>query len=462
VLGRYVLYDQIGAGGMAVVHLARLTGPAGFSRAVAIKLLHGHLAHDPEFSSMFLDEARLAACIRHPNVVPTLDVTATDDQLFLVMELVNGEPLSRLLQAAQQAGEQVPIRIASAIMTGVLHGLHAAHEASSDGEPLGIVHRDVSPQNVLVGSDGVARVLDFGIAKAAGRSQTTRDGQIKGKASYMAPEQIRTEDVDARTDVYAAAVVLWEILAGKRLFVADSMEATINMVLERAVPPPSTLNPDIPAALDALVLRGAARDVRKRFASAREMAIELETLVPPATPREVGEWVGRIAGERLRQRASNIATIEATDLANETSVTVAEVGATPLTAPTVPLARKPVRRIRAGMYIAASVAALAVGLVSWRLVASGPATTAAAAASEPPAPAVASPSPPVVESPPAPATSPQPAPAAPPPPAASHHPKAPASTPPRKAAATDSCQQWYTVKNGIRIPKPECLNRKSR
>src|SRR5262245_51026591 len=170
VIGRYALHGELASGGMATVHLGRLLGPVGFSRTVAIKRLHAQYAQDPEFVSMFLDEARLAARIRHPNVVPTLDVVATSGELFLVMEYVPGESLSRLARAARDRMERMPPRIVSAIMSGVLHGLHAAHEAKSErGEPLGIVHRDVSPQNVLVGTDGVARVLDFGVAKAAGR-----------------------------------------------------------------------------------------------------------------------------------------------------------------------------------------------------------------------------------------------------------------------------------------------------
>src|SRR5688572_13695305 len=164
---------------MATVHFGRLVGPVGFSRTVAIKRLHERLARDPDFVAMFLDEARLAARIRHPNVVPTFDVVAMEQELFLVMEYVQGDSLSRLMKVVRARNESVDPAFAVTIMTGVLHGLHAAHEATNErGEPLGIVHRDVSPQNVLVGVDGVPRVLDFGVAKAAGRAQTTKDGQL--------------------------------------------------------------------------------------------------------------------------------------------------------------------------------------------------------------------------------------------------------------------------------------------
>src|SRR5580692_2033966 len=197
IVGRYAIYGELASGGMATVHLGRLLGPVGFSRTVAIKRLHEQFAKDPDFVSMFLDEARLCARIKHPNVVPTLDVIAGDRQLLLVMDYVQGESLSRLFRSAVARGERIPLKVTVAIVSGMLHGLHAAHEAKDErGEPLGIVHRDVSPQNVLVGIDGVARVLDFGVAKARGRLHTTQDGRVKGKLSYMAPEQLRSEAVD--------------------------------------------------------------------------------------------------------------------------------------------------------------------------------------------------------------------------------------------------------------------------
>jgi serine/threonine-protein kinase len=173
---------------MATVHFGRLLGVVGFSKTVAIKRLHPHLARDPEFVSMFLDEARLAARVRHPNVVSTLDVVALEGELFLVMEYIQGESLRQLGRSASEASTRIPPPIAATILVGVLHGLHAAHDAVNErGEPLGIVHRDVSPQNILVGIDGVPRVFDFGVAKAAGRLQSTHEGQLKGKLAYMSP-----------------------------------------------------------------------------------------------------------------------------------------------------------------------------------------------------------------------------------------------------------------------------------
>ncbi len=311
IVGRYVLYDALAAGGMATVHLGRLVGPVGFSRTVAIKRLHDQFALDPDFVPGFLDEARLAARIRHPNVVPTLDVVATEGQLFLVMEYVQGESLSRLLRASSEKKVKVPPRVAIGIMVGALNGLHAAHEAKNEkGEPLAMVHRDVSPQNILVGVDGAPRVLDFGVAKASGRLQTTRSGQLKGKVAYMSPEQLRSESVDRRSDIFSAAIVVWETLTARRLFTGESEGAVLSSVLLTPIVAPSKFAPEIPPALDAIVLKGLERDPAKRWATAQEMANALEDALPPATARQVAEWVDTLASEALALRAKRIAEIE--------------------------------------------------------------------------------------------------------------------------------------------------------
>ncbi|MEB2313507.1 MAG: protein kinase [Sorangiineae bacterium] len=311
IIGRYALYGELAAGGMATVHFGRLVGAAGFSRTVAIKRLHPQFARDPEFVEMFLDEARIAARIQHPNVVSTLDVVAVDGEVFLVMEYVHGEALSKLVRASRARGASVPPRIAVAGLIGALTGLHAAHEAKSErGEPLHLVHRDVSPQNVLLGVDGVARVLDFGVAKAAARVTSTRDGQVKGKVSYMAPEQLGGGDLDRRTDVFAAGIVLWEALTGQRLFDGQSPAEIINKIAETKVPPPSRVEASVPSILDAIVEKALSRDREGRFATAQAFAIALEESGAVALPREVGEWVARIGRETLDARASRIAEIE--------------------------------------------------------------------------------------------------------------------------------------------------------
>jgi serine/threonine-protein kinase len=310
-LGRYALYGEIAAGGMATVHLARLLGPVGFSRTVAIKRLHPHLAKDPEFVAMFLEEARLAARVRHPNVVSTLDVVSEDGELFLVMEYVAGESLSRLVRKAREKGELVPPRYVVAIMSGALEGLHSAHEAKSEkGQPLGLVHRDVSPQNVHVGVDGVPRLLDFGIAKATNRVQETRTDQIKGKVAYMSPEQLAKGNVDRRADVYAASVVLWEALTGERLFKADDVPSLVYAIINEEIPPPSSAAPDLPPGIDEVVMKGLAREADERWSSAREMAAALEAVIAPAPAREIGEWVHSIAGDALDWRQELVHRIE--------------------------------------------------------------------------------------------------------------------------------------------------------
>jgi serine/threonine protein kinase len=310
VVGRYALYDEIAAGGMATVHYGRLIGPVGFSRTVAIKRLHAQHAKDPEFVSMFLDEARLAARIHHPNVVQTLDVVPMDDELFLVMDYVQGESLARLIRKSAADEKPIPSGIISAIVCGTLLGLNAAHEATDErAEPLGIVHRDVSPQNILVGADGVPRVLDFGVAKASGRVQTTREGQLKGKIAYMAPEQINLTSVDRRADVYAAGVVLWEALTLRRLYPGENEVGIIAKVLQGVPERPSKFT-EVPESVETIVMRALEYEPSKRFQSAKEMAHELEAAVPMASAPRVAEWLEHLVGGQLAVRRESVARIE--------------------------------------------------------------------------------------------------------------------------------------------------------
>ncbi len=311
VVGRYAVYNEIAAGGMATVHIGRLLGPVGFARTVAVKRLHPQFAKDPEFVSMFLDEARLAARVQHPNVVATIDVVATDGELFLIMDYVRGESLSKLVRTVKKQGGRMPPRIAASICCGFLHGLHAAHEAKNErGDRIDLVHRDVSPQNVLVGADGIARVLDFGIAKAAGRVQVTRDGQIKGKLAYMPPEQLSGRELTRAVDIYAGAVVIWETLTGERLFKGETESETLAKILRDDVLPPSEVVPGLGTVFDAPILRALSRDPKQRHATARELAFELEKCVGVASASEVGEWVENMVGSILSAREDQIAEIE--------------------------------------------------------------------------------------------------------------------------------------------------------
>ena len=308
-VGRYLLCDQIGSGGMATIHLARLIGPEGFTRTVAVKQLHPQFAQNPQFVAMLLDEARLAVRVRHVNVVSPLDIVVTDSELFIVMDYVSGESFSNLLLAA---AAPLDVGIAAAILVQVLLGLHAAHEATREqGEALGLVHRDVSPQNILVGQDGVPRVLDFGIAKAVARAQTTDGGMVKGKLGYMAPEQIKLEVVDRRTDLFSAGVVLWEALTGRGLFVADTLGGSIELITRGEIAPPSRYNPAITPDLDAVVLKALERDRDARFQDALSMAAALERATSLASALEVIDWVETLAGPGLARRAELVRRAEA-------------------------------------------------------------------------------------------------------------------------------------------------------
>lgn len=312
LVGRYLLCDVIASGGMATVHVGRLVGDEGFSRTVAIKQLYQHFARSQEFVTMFLDEARILSRIRHPHVVAPLDVVVLEGELFIVMEYVHGASLAELMDANQ--GPLNP-RVVSAVVEQTLLGLHAAHEATSEtGAPLSIVHRDVSPHNVLVGADGVARVVDFGIAKAQSRARTTGDGSLKGKLGYMAPEQLRNLPVDRRTDLFTTGTVLWEALTGQRLYVADNIPALFDELEHREFVPPSHLVPSLPRELDEVLRKSLAIDPDARFASARDMAVELERALPPASSIEISEWVDALIGPQLRARSERITELEALDV----------------------------------------------------------------------------------------------------------------------------------------------------
>ena len=308
---RYTIYGEIAAGGMASVHFARLNGAHGFSRTVAAKRLLPRLGRDREFSLMLIDEARLAARIHHPNVVSTLDVVQTQDELVLVMDYVHGESVATLMRSVLARNGTVPYAIALAILIDTLHGLHAAHEATDEqGRALGIVHRDISPQNLLVATDGVTRIVDFGVAKAAGRLQGTADGVVKGKLAYMAPEQIDLGEATRQSDLFAASVVLWELLTASRLFGGTNAGQILHQVMSAQIPKASSVEPSIPPELDAILARGLAAKPAQRFATALDMARALEACAPPIRPAEIGAWVNEVAAEALERRAQLRAAVE--------------------------------------------------------------------------------------------------------------------------------------------------------
>ncbi len=306
-LDRYELVGEIASGGMATVYLARIIGVGGFQRFVAVKRLHPHLASEQEFVGMFFDEARLAASIHHPNVVPILEVGTSDRGYYLVMEYIEGDTMARLLARATSLHEKVPAPIAIRIVVDTLAGLHASHELRDEQEQLlGLVHRDVSPQNILVGIDGTSRITDFGVARATSRLSTTRTGQLKGKLAYMAPEQARGGAIDRRADLFAVGTVLWEALADRRLFKGDAEAETLNRVLFEPIPRLRALVPDTPALIEATVMKALERDPEKRHASAVEFADQLERAARAthrlASVREVAQYVQNAIGQDISQQ----------------------------------------------------------------------------------------------------------------------------------------------------------------
>ncbi|HEY5241705.1 MAG TPA: serine/threonine-protein kinase, partial [Polyangiaceae bacterium] len=299
---------ELATGGMATVFLARLSGVGGFQRFVAIKRLHPHLAREPEFIEMFLEEARLAARIHHPNVVPILEIGQSDQGYYIVMEYVEGDTLGRLLARSAQTGVRLPVKVGLRVIIDMLAGLDAAHELKDDdGNPFGIVHRDISPQNVLVGVDGSSRLSDFGVARATSKLSTTRTGQLKGKLAYMAPEQARGhKDVDRRADIFASGIVLWEVLACRRLFKGDGEADTLNRVMNEPIPPVRSAAPTIPAALEAVVAKALERDRSKRYNTAAEFADSLErasrVVGALGTHKEVALHLEAVLGTEISQQ----------------------------------------------------------------------------------------------------------------------------------------------------------------
>jgi eukaryotic-like serine/threonine-protein kinase len=340
---------------MATVFLGSLQGELGFRQLVAIKRPHPHLTDDRGFRDAWLREARLAAGIHHANVVDVRDIEVVGDAIQLVMDYIEGASLGELVSARAKDGGKVPTAIAVRVVLDACAGLHAAHEAcDEDGHPLDLVHRDVSPQNILVGLDGVARVTDFGIAKCAGSAeQATSQGMLKGKAGYMAPEYVRGEPVDRRADVFALGVVLWEALAGKRLFRGENDSDTLARVLIASAPPVSDVDAAL-APLDAIVARALARDRASRIPTTEELARGLEQAAGPvglvASHADVGRFVREQVGEHLAERRRAL---------RDAPRSVPPPSSQAITAPEV----KPPHRSRTGMLVGAGVVVALAGVV---------------------------------------------------------------------------------------------------
>jgi serine/threonine-protein kinase len=374
VLGRYRIVLPLGQGGTADVYLAVAEGPSGFHKLVVLKVLKPAFANDPDFRSMFLAEARLAARLHHPNIVQTNEVIEVDGVPILVMEYLDGQPLSQVIVRGKDAGFSLAMQLR--VLVDALGGLHRAHELSDfDGTPLAVVHRDVSPHNVFVTVEGQVKVLDFGIAKLERSMVETEVGTVKGKLRYMAPEQIAGEKLDRRADVYAAGVMLWEALAGERMWKGRGEDEIRARVRAGDVPPPA-LPPGVPPRLAAICRRALALRAADRHATALELADELEAALAElgggVTPREIGATVARLfADVRAETKAAIEAQLGRISMAAMPAVTdVAPPAGVPVPMQVAKTAEyappPPARRGRALAFgIGASVLVVAIAIGAW-------------------------------------------------------------------------------------------------
>ncbi|HXJ23362.1 MAG TPA: serine/threonine-protein kinase [Polyangia bacterium] len=283
--GKYTLFELIGRGGMAEVYKARIQGPAGFERTFVVKRILPHLSSDPTFIKMFVEEAKLSARLAHPNIVHIFELGAVEGEYFISMEYIRGHDLSETMRAIWKTMGPPRPEMVAYIGREACRGLAYAHALTDDnGRPLGMVHRDVSPSNVMLSYEGAVKLLDFGIAKALGDAgpETTKAGTMKGKYAYMAPEQTEGENVDNRSDIFACGIVLHEVLTGRRLFKGNNDVQTIERVRRCEVPRPSLQNPAVPPAMDAIILKALAHNPADRWADAAEMAEALDDIVHAA------------------------------------------------------------------------------------------------------------------------------------------------------------------------------------
>jgi len=310
-LGRFELLTKFATGGMAELFLARERGVGGLERVVVIKRLLSHLADDPASVDMFLREARLVARLNHPNVVQTYELGEQQGDYFLAMEYLHGSTLRELQRLADEEDESLPLPIAISAIERAARGLHAAHELRDfDGNLVGLIHRDVSPQNLICTDEGYVKLLDFGVAKAAEGKEATYSGHIKGKFSYMSPEQLNREQLDRRSDIFALGIVTWELCTGERLFDRDGEYETMKAITEEEPPPPSSVAPSIPEELDAIVARALQKDREDRFQTVEQMRQRLQEAGERRDllrdEAALAEYVDAMAGEHLERRRETL------------------------------------------------------------------------------------------------------------------------------------------------------------
>ena len=309
--GDYNLIGRLGFGGMAEVFLAFTAGPGGVRKLCVVKRLHRHLRHTKDFVGMFLDEARLAARLNHPNVVQTYELGEIDGAYFIAMEHLQGQSLDRIMRLRDKGDPKQWYQLVARVVVDALEGLHYAHELKDfDGKPLNIIHRDISPQNIFVTYEGITKVLDFGVAKAATQLDSTESGVLKGKCSYVAPEQAYGEKVDRRADLWAMGVVLWEALTGRRLFKAKTNAATLLEVLTAQIPLVMDMAPGVSLTLGQVVEKALQRKPDKRYATANQMKKELDwffrEIPDPISREQVGAFVSEAFSEVRSKQAKAI------------------------------------------------------------------------------------------------------------------------------------------------------------
>jgi len=325
-LGKYQLLRRIATGGMAEIFLARAQAMHGFEKQVVLKRILPQHASSDDFIRMFLAEARLAATLHHPNIVQVYDIGEEAGAYFFTMEYIQGEDLRRLVRAARRKQTPIPLAHILHIIMGMAGGLHHAHEKiGTDGLPLGIVHRDVSPSNVLVTYEGDVKVVDFGIAKAAAAQNSTIAGTLKGKIPYMSPEQCRGELVDRRSDIFSIGTLLWELTTGKRLFAGENEFAILNRVAKADVPPPSSVRPEYPPELEAIVMRALSVDPENRYPTAIDLQIDLEDFARearlPVSSARMGRFMRALFDEELKAAAAErISAPASTDVPGGTMI----------------------------------------------------------------------------------------------------------------------------------------------
>jgi serine/threonine-protein kinase len=362
--GRYQLLYRFASGGMAQIYLGRLSGAEGFEKLVALKIIHQHLTEQEEFVKMFIDEARLASRIAHPNVVQILELGKVFNTHYIAMEYVEGESVSALIRKTLP-----PFRISARVIADAAAGLHAAHELrDKQGELLHVVHRDISPPNILISYRGATKVVDFGVARAKGSLHTTR-GEVKGKMAYMAPEQLRApEKVDRRSDVFALGIVLFEMTTRRRLFKGDTDATQISKVLYGEIVPPSRIVEGYPEELEAIVLRALEREQEKRFQTARELQMALERYISatgdPVLQSEVGELMTERFADRIAKKQQQITAADSEECSNVQDVELISGQSLELSIARdrgVPRRRALPLALAAGLV----VAALGLGLAIW-------------------------------------------------------------------------------------------------